>query len=108
MQLIRSKLKLMTLTGPDLKSMIAEGKDISLENKKHVGDFFGIDLSCKSLKGTDLTKVTSLQNANLERTNLTDVKFPENKQLFTETYNLNKAAITDKEVFVDIIKKTTK
>ena len=93
------------IAGPDLKRMIAEGKEISLENKKLVGDFSDIDLSGKSLKGADLTKVTSIGNVNLEKTNLTDVKFPENKQLFTETYNLNKAVITDKGAFADIIKQ---
>ncbi|WPY00847.1 Pentapeptide repeat-containing protein [Candidatus Trichorickettsia mobilis] len=93
------------ITGPDLKRMIAEGKEISLENKKLVGDFSGIDLSGKSLKLADLTKVTSMDNVNLKETNLTDVKFPENKQLFVETYNFNKTAITDKGAFADIIKQ---
>lgn len=68
-----------------------KAKTLQLNAIKLTGDLRDVDLTGLSLKGFDLSEISSFTNTNLNRTDLTDVKLPKNfAQCIPETFNMDK------------------
>ena len=86
-----------TIDAATLRSMINSIKTskIPLDGITISGDLSGIDLSGISLKNADLSRVTNVNNVNLEGTDLTGAHFSDTlKEQLKETYNLEQAIFT--------------